>query len=218
MPYTKAISYSGKSLYKKCPRKWHRAYILGIRTPPHPKAERGTLLHDKLDKYFLGEQVYPAGDKCLAPWQSYMENLNRFSPASEAEVAVDSNWEPCAFDDPNAYFRGKKDLDIRTAIRKHIYDWKSGKVYPDHVLQGQAYVALDPEDFAQYTVRFAYLDIPRYVRAWHYTADDKKRFRDEITQEIEVIRMDETWDPNPGDECQWCELSWRRGGDCKAAP
>lgn len=217
MPYDKPISYSGMSTYKKCPVLWHDSYILGNKSPAGPAAERGTRLHDALEQFFKDEMIYPVADKCLAPWERYMRMLKRLEPSAEAEVAVDQFWRPCAFDDPNAWFRGKKDLDVRTAIRKHIFDWKSGKIYPDHVEQGKAYVALDPEDWEEYVVKFAYLDIPTHVQKWRYTDKDKALIRDELDRTIEVIRLDETWRPTPGDGCKWCSKSWRRGGDCTAA-
>jgi hypothetical protein len=217
MPYDKAISYSGMSLYKQCPKLWHDSYILGNKSPSGPAAERGTRLHDALEKFFKGEFIFPVADKTLAPWERYMKTLMRFEPSAEAEVAVDQFWRPVAFDDPGAWFRGKKDLDVRTSIRKHIFDWKSGKIYPDHVQQGKAYVALDPEDWDEYVVKFAYLDIPLHVQKWRYTAPQKLEIRGEIDQVIEVIRMDEEHRATPGDKCQWCHKSWRRGGDCTAA-
>lgn len=217
MPYTKAISYSGMSLYAKCPVLWHERYILGVRGETNAASERGTLLHAKLEEYFLGNTEYPAADKCLAPWQPYMEALNGLDPSPEAEVAVDANWRPVAFDSDEAYFRGKKDLDVQLPDHIQIYDWKSGKVYPDHVYQGKAYFALSPHD-CDHVVRFVYLDIPTHVQEWAYKAKDKEREREILTRKIEIIRADEVWDPTPGDECRWCKKSWRRGGDCKAAP
>lgn len=218
MPYDKPISYSGMSLYDKCPRQWHLRYVEGVRGESGKAAERGTRLHDLLEKYFKGEIPYPSGDKCLAPWKKYMEELKLQAPSAEAEVAVDQFWRPVPFEDPSAWFRGKKDLDIRTDEVKFIFDWKSGKIYEDHVKQGRAYVALDPEDFENYEVRFAYLDIPHHVQSWPYTHTDKVNFRTELDRKIEVIRLDDQWKPNPDDHCRWCELSWRNNGSCTAAP
>jgi hypothetical protein len=216
MPYDKPISYSGMSLYEDCPRLWHHRYILGNRGESNAAAERGTLLHAQLEEYFKGNTPYPGTDKCLGPWKGYMEKLFLQNPSPEEEVAVDSNWQPVAFDAPNAYFRGKKDLDIKCDSHAEIYDWKSGKIYPSHVSQGKAYLALSPYD-CDFIVRFVYLDIPTHVEEWKYKEEDKIREREILTRKIEVIRLDETWRPTPGEKCRWCDLSWRRGGDCTAA-
>lgn len=218
MPYDKAISPSGMKKYDDCPRLWHQSYILGIKGEGNAASERGTQKHDLLEKYFKGEITYPSADKCLAPWQKYMKELKGYEQSAEAEVAVNQSWLPVAFDDPSAWFRGKKDLEVIWPTRKDIYDWKTGKIYPEHVTQGQAYVALDPDDFDEYKVRFAYLDIPHHVQEWGYTRYDKAKIRERLDRKIEIIRLDNEWKPTPGDKCHWCDLSWRRGGDCTKAP
>lgn len=218
MPYDKAISPSGMKLYEDCPFLWHERYILGVRGEGNAASERGTQKHDLLEKYFKNEISYPSADNCLGPWRDYMYDLKAQKATAEAEVAVDQFWRPVAFDSPEAWFRGKKDLDVLAPNVKYIYDWKTGKIYPEHVTQGKAYVALDPEDMESYEVRFAYLDIPHHVQEWSYTAEQKQQIRGIIDRKIEVIRMDDVWKPTPGDKCHWCNHSWRRGGKCTKAP
>lgn len=215
--YNKPISYSGKSLYKKCPAQWKDNYIDGNRGEGNAASERGTALHLKLEEFFLGGP-YPSGDKCLSKWQKYMEELATHNPSAEAEVAVDKEWNQVSFDDKTGHFRGKKDLDILGAGVKKIYDWKSGKIYPDHVYQGQAYTALDATEAGEYEVTFVYLDIPLHTQVWNYSQAQKAKFREGIDKEIQVIRLDEEWKPNPGDHCHWCRLNWRNRGSCTAAP
>lgn len=221
--YDKPISYSGKSLYKKCPRKWHDAYILGNREPPHPKAERGTALHLELENYFRDKTPYPTASKVLAPWQGYMSTIydlgKIYSGEAEGEIACDSNWKPLAYDDPKAHARGKKDYSLfrPTDSVLRIWDWKSGKIYPEHKLQGQYYAAISP-DADLVVPEFAYLDIPLHTEASEYTRSQVDEIRKELDDEIAIIRMDNEWRPNPGDECRWCKKNWRAGGDCTAAP
>lgn len=214
--YTKAISYSGKSLWKQCPHLWHDAYVLGNRGESGPAAERGTRLHNLLEDYFNGKIPYPSADKCLAPWQGYMEELAARSPVAEGEVAVTREWQPCGFDEPHAYFRGKKDLHIEEGRKLVLFDWKSGKEYPEHPEQGKAYVALSP-GFDEYDVHFAYLDNPLVVKSWSYTAEDRLQFVEQITEEVEAIRNATEWPAIPNDKCCWCPKSWRKGGPCKRA-
>lgn len=215
--YNKPISYSGKSLYKECPLRWHDVYVLGNRQPSGPAADRGTYLHELLESFFKGESVFPGSNRALAPWQKYMETLAMGNPVAEGEVAVRRDWSSCAFDDPDAYFRGKKDLELVDGRTLNLYDWKSGKEYDSHVYQGQSYSALTPGyDF--YKVHFVYLDIPFLVKSWEYTGIQVEEFKVQITDEIEVIRNATEFIPTPGDHCRWCHLSWRRGGTCKRAP
>lgn len=216
MTYNKALSYSGLSLYKACPLLWHEHYVLGIREPSGAAADRGTRLHQLLEDFFNGAP-YPSGDKDLRPWQDYMQKLKAAGNyTAEGEVAVDAQWQPVGFDAGDAYFRGKKDLDVVEGAILTLYDWKSGKIYPEHVDQGKAYACLTP-GHEKYVARFVYLDLPLHVQEWEYSAAEVEDFRGEHTQIIEEIRHAEEFKPTPGSKCQWCKKSWRRGGDCKRA-
>ena len=221
--YDKPISYSGKSLYDQCPRKWHSAYILGQREPPHPKAERGVQYHAILEDFFNGKIAYPVADKVLAPWTAYMTHLfalgAEYMGRAEGEIACDEEWQPMAFDDPSAYARGKKDYDYRVPQEDvlHLKDWKTGRIYDDHVKQGQFYAAISPP--AELVIpEFVYLDHPLVTKSWEYDRAEVQEIRKELADQIAIIRHDEKWSPTPGDHCRWCKKNWRFGGDCTAAP
>lgn len=214
--YTKPISYSGKSTYVECPRRWHNSYILGNREPSCAAAERGTMLHDLLEKYFKEVGPYPTGDRCLAKWEKYMVALKARGLVAEGEVAVNKLWQPVGFDDAEAWFRGK--IDGCAEQEDEVYDWKSGKIYDTHVFQGQAYSALRVANTENTTVHFVYLDIPHHVETWTYSRGQIQDLRGQIDEEIQVIRLDEEWAPKPSDKCRWCKLNWRVGGSCTAAP
>lgn len=208
--YTKPISYSGKSLYKKCPKKWHDAYVLGNRSPSGAAAERGVMLHEMLEYYFKDAACYPTGNACLAKWEPYMSALKARGLIAEGEVGVFEDWSPATFDDPLAWARGKIDGELAA-----LYDWKSGKIYDDHEDQSKMYVAMRDKREAH----FVYLDIPHHVQIWKYTDGQVQDFRGEIDEEIRIIRADEEWLPKPSQkECGWCKLSWRNGGSCTSAP
>lgn len=215
--YDKPISYSGESLYDKCPLLWYDNYILGNRRPSGQAADRGVYLHELLEGFFKGEAPYPSSNRALSPWQPFMEKLATYDPVAEGEVAVTKEWQRCGFSDPKAYFRGKKDLDIEAGSTLLLFDWKSGKVYPDHPKQGKAYSALSP-GYDKYITYFVYLDIPFYILRWEYTAADIEHHRQDMVQKIENIRNATDFPATPGDHCKWCPLSWRNGGECKRAP
>lgn len=215
--YDKPISYSGKALFKKCPLLWHDNYVLGNRRPSGPAADRGVYLHELLESFFKGESPYPSSNRALAPWQSFMEKLATYNPVAEGEVAVTKEWQRCDFNDPQAYFRGKKDLDIAAGGTLLLYDWKSGKEYPEHVYQGRDYSALTP-GYDKYVTNFVYLDQPMLIKTWSYTAAEVDIIIDGLVHDIERIRNATEFPATPGDHCRWCHKSWRDGGDCKRAP
>lgn len=217
--YEKPISYSGLKLFEKCPRRWYDQYVLGNRYPSGPAADRGTQKHTLLEEYFTGAIAFPHGDSCISPWHDYMSALLARNPVAEGEVAVRRDWSPCGFDDPTAYFRGKKDLHVEDGSILELYDWKTGKMYPEHVEQGESYVAMSDPKYEEFIVRFAYLDMPHVVKEWRYARKDQIILREKYTNKVEIIRNATDFPPKPSEKnCDWCHLSWRRGGNCEAAP
>jgi hypothetical protein len=211
-------SYSSLSLYKKCPKAWADRYVNKNRGPQSPAASRGDILHAKLEQFFLGKSAYPSGDKVLAPWQRFMENLTIYQPSPEAQFAVDEEWHPCTYDSPTARMRGKADLTYVDGDRRHILDWKSGRVYPDHESQGLSYVALDPVEMVYYTTTFVYLDIPVHVVPRNYENIHKRVEIGKLNTLIDTVSNDTVYEATPSYEsCKYCHLSWRVGGECKRA-
>jgi hypothetical protein len=208
------------STYKKCPKLWQWNYVLGNREPDKPAALRGSDLHLRLEEFFKGGS-YPSTIAALKPWQRFMENLTRYNPSPEAALAVNKEWQPCGFEDKDAYARGKADLLYTLDRRRHILDWKSGRVYPDHEAQGEMYVAMD-EDTGEYELfetQFVYLDIPLHVVPRRYSHGDRQIKIAKLIQQIDIVNADEVYAPTPSHEsCRYCPLSWRNGGDCRSAP
>lgn len=211
-------SYSSLSTFRKCPKYFHWCYVLGNREPDKPAAQRGHELHALLEEFFKGAP-YPKLNKALKPWQRYMENLTRYNPEPEAEIAVDSHWQPCAYDDPDAYAKGKVDLRYTLDGVRHILDWKSGRVYPDHPAQGRMYMALEPDDWDAYETEFVYLDLPTHTVPTKYARGAKQIEVAKTINLIEIVNHETEYLATPSHEsCMYCPLSWRKGGDCRAAP
>lgn len=211
------ISFSSKSLFNECRYRWADVYINGNRQPPGRAAQRGTALHDKLERFFLGNG-YPRSDGDLAAWQPFMENLTQYSPVPECELAVDAKWQQTPYDAENAYARGKADLRFENNDTLYILDWKSGGIYADkHKEQGEMYVALSPER-ERYRTEFVYLDHPKIVHAHEYTHKERRTLVMKLIDEIETIRHATDFSPTPNSGCKWCPLSWRKGGSCVKAP
>jgi CRISPR/Cas system-associated exonuclease Cas4 (RecB family) len=216
MIYDKPISYSSKKLYFQCPRRWHDRYILGNKEPGGPAAERGTRLHESLENFFLGGE-YPTNEHALRVWADFMHDLRDKGGVPEAQLAVTKDWKPCGFKDPEAYYRGMADLIVTHETGTVIYDWKSGKIYPDHENQGMSYVAMRPAT-GKMTTGFVYLDHHPAVSEFEYTAADRDDIIQVLRDEIETIRNDQIHAPRGGDHCRWCRLSWRNNGKCAEAP
>ncbi len=214
----RAQSYSSISTYKKCPKLWAWTYVLGNRGPDSPSAARGTELHLRLEEFFRGAP-YPTANKVLAPWQRFMEALTVYNPSPEGELAVDAEWNPVGFEDHNAYARGKVDLLVTQGKTRIIYDWKSGREYPDHPSQGKMYLAIETGDYNDYFTQFVYLDSPLHVVPHHYSPAERAWEIIVLKEVIERINADTEYVATPSQSsCQYCPISWRKGGECRRAP
>jgi len=214
--YNKAISYSGLSLYRKCPQAWKHAYIDGNRSEPGAAAKRGTRLHQQLEDYFNGK-AYPEKSAVLAPWKTFMYDLAAKRPIAEQKLAVDASWQPVGFDDENAHVRGAVDLTYKDGPLV-VLDWKSGRIYPEHKGQADIYACMSM-DGGPVSVGMVYLDLPLHTQMWDYTAGNVEDLKGALDQEIDVLRLDEEYIATPSDNaCYWCPLSWRKGGECTKAP
>lgn len=218
--YEKPISYSGLSLYRKCPRAWHDVYVLGNRKESGAAASRGTRIHKALDAWFKDLTPYPHGDP-FKTWGTYMFNRkNETGTISEFEFGVSHDWKQTDFEDMTANMRGAMDL-FRNFDYLHIRDWKTGKRYETHDDQADYYAAMSTSvrDDCKVVVGMVYLDnfpveIPR-----SYTAPQVIDIRGALADEIAALRLVEDYPPTPSAEnCNWCDLSWRRGGKCDKAP
>lgn len=215
--FTKAISYSGMAMYKECPRKWKFCYIDGFRRKDNKYTLRGKDKHDKLERFFKKERPFPTGDKDLRPWRDLMTTIAKFNPIAEGEIAVDVWWRPAPYDRETAYAYGKRDLVWYEPGITHQYDWKTGKIYDDHIHQAEFYAALSGDDDLIETT-FAYLDQPLTTVKYEHTRNDVEEIRDRLDDDIMKIKFDVEWRPNPSNKCVWCEHNWRLGGRCEAAP
>lgn len=211
-------SYSSISLYNKCPRAWEWRYVHGRSSPAGASADRGTEIHALLEEFFNGAP-YPSATKALVPWQRFMENLTRFNPVPEEEWAVDKDWKACDYSNPDAIMRGKVDLVyLDDKGVRHILDWKTGRMYDDHKKQGMAYVALDKITLPIAKTTFVYIDLPVQTKTWEYTNLEKGDIRKRLTNTIEAISADTVYEATPSkDACRFCELSFKKGGNCTRA-
>ena len=176
------------------------------------------MLHEKLEDYFRGSP-YPLGDSTLAPWAKYMEALLDQALEPECKLAVLDDWTPTDFDDPKALARGAADgRQFETFDGTlYIYDWKSGREYDTHEAQGKMYMAMDWAVWERCIVRFVYLDNPLVVRDWTWFPADRDETREQLAEQIHIVRHATEYPETPGDHCNWCPLSWRKGGECKRA-
>ena len=211
-------SYSRYGMYKQCPKKYKFAVIDGL---PQPRltegpAFRGVGIHAMFENYLLGKR-----DDLTSEFDYYTSFLDEMKKQKfmfpEIKLAFTREWEPCKWDAKDRWFRCILDALIVEEGTITIYDWKTGKEYPDHVNQREVYAvavnAVYPniENIECYHV---YLD-GRALTKSVYSKDQIPAIREKWEDKVQMM-FDEQWYPaNPSWLCRYCHFRKANGGPCE---
>jgi len=75
----------------------------------------------------------------LLKYKAWFDQLKAFEHYSENKLAMLEGWQPAAWEDPSAWWKGVLDLKVLSRPKAWVFDWKTGKVYPDHEDQKELY-------------------------------------------------------------------------------
>lgn len=211
-------SYSKLSTYEKCPDQAKYKYILRLPEPPRPASERGTKLHKSVEDYLLGKKT--TINRELLPIVKVLKAVKKHNPAAEKHISLNRGLEKVVpYKSKEEWFRMGLDSVYAVEQTIHIPEWKSGKIYDDHLDQRQIYVigALALYPLAKEAIATThYIDqqglaVPTrmdrqraILMAWHFT------------ERLEVMEKDKRFGPRPGFYCRWCPFSKFKGGPCHA--
>lgn len=247
-----AVSFSRLDVYEQCARRAYYAYCKKIpepdRGPPHSRCptnpetgqrewhnDRGTRLHDSLDKYVRGvNDKYDVELKCLD-----VEMTNARAAFEQGLVLTEQmwcykeGWEPTRWDDwDNIRIRVKTDItwitegDLDEPHEAAIIDLKSGRKFGNeakHASQLQLYAIGAFK-------RWPSLDTV-YAEIWYCDQDDIKtiqftreqmvNFQPEWDDRFEVAMSDVVFEPSPSEStCKYCPYKLEADGgtgDCEKA-
>jgi PD-(D/E)XK nuclease superfamily len=211
-------SYSRLSSYEGCPRRYHYNYVLKTPSsrPPSPAASRGTLIHEKAEKYLRGEvPMYPPE---LQKVSSHAMRLKAKGALPEQKLAIDDKWAPCDYDAPEVMLRAIIDVIYPEDDAVHVQDWKTGQAYPTHASQIEQYAvvaAAHYPDAKRFHTCLIYIDQgiitpPRIVHRERVIP-----IRQLIDARIANAEADTEYKAKPSAKgCLWCDYSKRYGGPC----
>lgn len=214
-----SLSFSKWSMWNKCPAKFKFAHIDKLsKGVAGPAASRGSEIHQTVDDYLSGksEQLHP---DIHSYYGQFMFNLRNAGAIPEKQIAVDPLWKVVPWDG-DTYCRSVLDAHIppNEAGVVKVFEWKTGKMYPDHYDQREIYAikakVLYPEA-TDVEVTGVYFDLkknsPTYSHP-HYYQEMKIELWD---NNFRRILRDETFIPNPNYGCRFCEFSRSVGGPCE---
>ncbi len=215
-------SYSSWATFLKCPAKFKFAYI---DKEPQPKisqaGERGKRIHDSIEQFFLTEGSAPLDSEIHAEHGLWFTHLME-DAENTPEVEWRLNVELTELRKGQTMFaKGFFDLQTMHDGELDIYEWKTGKIYDDHLdqrfLYGLAALALFPE---QDIVRVIgkYLDQKGKEVVNEYKRKDllflRKEWRKRFNQ-IEEAAEQNLFPTKPSWGCRYCAFSKQNGGKCK---
>jgi CRISPR/Cas system-associated exonuclease Cas4 (RecB family) len=120
-------SYSGISLFKQCPRKFHRTRILkDVEEEEQDFLLYGKAVHTAAEEYGRDNKKLPVKYEFIKP---YVDTLLRTKGDKyyELKMALTADMEPCDFLDPEAWWRGIADFIAVNDGTALLVDYKTGK-------------------------------------------------------------------------------------------
>jgi len=209
-------SLSQYNLYKKCPTAYKFRVVEQRADPAGPAAARGTDIHAQLESY-LATGKWSGNIREFTRLKA--EDMRAQTYVAEMRIALNSEWEPVEWKDPTAWVRGVVDA-FRCAVEEiNMGEWKTGKVYDDHVNQRRLYLVLALSMFPG--VQRAKIET---IYADQDHAQSSELAREDLTAEQEYWKeaakpmlQDTFFSPRPGVHCRWCTFSREKGGPCQVA-
>lgn len=169
-------SLSKYGTFLKCRRRFLYAYIQGLKGTPQPwgASDRGQDKHKAIERYFLYGEDLPLD---LLKYKDWFTLLKQHEFYAENQLAMLEGWLPCAWLDPKAWWKGVLDLKVLSNGKAWVFDWKTGKIYPDHVDQKELYsiaTFVEHPEVDEVEAWHIYLDLQHkdtkliYTRAEHF--------------------------------------------------
>lgn len=154
-------SLSKLGTFTKCRRRFLYAYIQNLKGTPQPRGakDRGVDQHKIIEDYF--KELRSDLPLELLKYKAWFDMLRELEHYSENKLAMLEGWLPCDWEHPNPWWKGVLDLKVLGNGKAWVFDWKTGKVYPDHEDQKELYSIAT---FVQHP------DIDE-VEAWHIYLD-----------------------------------------------
>lgn len=171
--------------------------------------------HKSLEDFIRDGTPLPPNLDFYTGWLNELRGPAAFP---EHKIAVDDKWQLCSWDDQNAYMRSI--VDLKYVVSDDVvvnYDWKTGKIYPDHSDQKQLYAAMvsaeHPQALEIQSIH-VYVDLGKNTKE-EYHRDKILPIREQWDKRIQAVVSDDQHIPSPGFHCTWCGYSRKVGGPCR---
>lgn len=229
---SRSWSLTSVKTFEQCGFKAKLKYVLHEKERRGPAATRGTDLHRSIE-LFVKKEIKELPEE-LTFYTSFLQGITNYETYPEHSIKLSSDWNKTTGE---GWVKAVLDLQVilypketernpeivsgippKEAI---VYDWKTGKIYPEHHEQKTLYSLLT----------FCEWPTVQRVRAVHVYLDSRKN-REEIFDRDQVQQLRDYWTnkaqrflnalsypdeliPNPGRHCIWCGYRREVGGPCR---
>ena len=215
----KSVSFSGMTTFEQCPYQIYLDKVAKVGRAKHKAADRGSNIHDMLEKYVLGEidtlklSMMKSGDFHEPLLTSFREKYLTGHIEPELKLAFTREMEVTGWDSPNMWLRGAIDVvewgdQSPTAI---LYDYKSGSnsSAAKHRSQLMLYammIFIAYPEVAAIRVAAIYVDHKLDNFYTDYTQKDVAQFWPRYQQRLQRVTDCTKFSPNPnGFTCRFCQ-------------
>ena len=149
-------SYSAWSTHKRCPRSFKYGYIDKLKQAPVHAMERGTAIHALAESFLKGKIT--GMPKPLMKLKRELVALRKFRPGVEEFWGLTEQMTKAG---RAAWLVAKTDAYVLIGDVLYVIDWKTGRIYPEHVDQASLYATVGYVLFPKIrkvVVEFGYLD------------------------------------------------------------
>lgn len=204
-------SYSSLTAFETCPRKfYHTKVAKTVKEPPTEHTAHGIEVHKAFeDSVNLGA---PMPEK-YAQWQPIALKLQQTpgEKLAELEIALDRQFRPVEWKDPDAWCRGIVDVVVEKDDAALAGDWKTGRRKPDST-QLMLFAALlmhAREHLKKVTTAFFWLKENKVDKS-AYTRENLPTIWQEFMPRVKRLERayeDDSWAPKPSGLCNgWCPV------------
>lgn len=204
------LSFSRSQIFEQCELRFERQYVIADVTDPGSDASRyGNRVHESFEGYLKSDTPLPPEQRVFLP---LLDKVKK-APGDkhyEYHMAVRRDKTPCAWDDPDCWFRGIADFAVVNGILGTVGDWKTGKPKNDS-LQLMLMACLMFEHFPELiSVSTAYIWLyhptaaaPAVVHNRWSLADYWAVFEEKAAL-IDAAVTAGVYRPKPSGLCGWC--------------
>lgn len=219
---TSTWSLSSLGTYERCGLKYKLKYVEKIPEIRSSKANRGVDNHAIVEGFLKGT-VQALPDE-LSFYHSFLTGLRDYEIYPEHRISLRRDWTPTSWGANDSWYRGVLDLKLIKSTQEKegladeivVYDWKTGKIYPDHDDQKSLYsLAVFSENPSVRSVRavHVYFDL-NSNREKTFHRGEVHELRKQWEDRIAKLEQDPQFIPNPGYHCRFCSYSREKGGPC----